>query len=170
MITLPQTCMPEGPIRREMPVPSHHVEAEVESALRMLVHRGTGVAAILAAFGIWLVPVASGDAAMQLVRLVMSVALFMGGWMLFASLRSDEGPTIQIDPRRRLLTIVDHDGRGKVRMTHEHHIDSLSEIVLRDGLLTARDAQGRSLLAILVKDAGTKLALRQMLCCEPDAC
>ncbi|QIE45060.1 hypothetical protein G5B38_05670 [Pseudohalocynthiibacter aestuariivivens] len=160
---LPQTYMPEGPARKEAPIPSHHFEAEHESPLRSFVYRCTGVAAMLAAVGIWLVPVVPGDAAMQLAKVVMSAALVLGGGTLFASLRRADGPTIEIDTRRRLLTIIDHDTRGKVRMTNVHSVDSLSEIVLRDGLLTARDAQGRSLLAIGVTDEATKMALRQML-------
>ncbi len=163
MTMLPQTCIPEGPLRHEAPVPAHHAEAEIEPTLRRLIYLCTGVAAILAALGIWLVPVASGDPAMQLVRFVISATLFLGAGTLLASLRSAEGPTIEIDTRRRLLTIIDSDARGKVRMTNVHAIDSLSEIVLRDGLLTARDALGRSLLAIMVRDAATKVALRQML-------
>lgn len=165
MTVLPQTVVPEGPLRHEAAIPSHYLEdaQDTLTPLRFALFRCTALAATLAAVGLWLVPVDQGDPLMQLFKLFLSASLLFGAGTLLSSLRAPEGPTVEIDPRRRTLTIIEHDARGRVRMQAEHAIDTLSEIVLRDRLLSARDAQGRSLITLPVSDAATHAALARVL-------
>ena len=163
MTALPITTMPEGPIRREEPIPSCHGETEPLPVVRRVVLRGLGFSAVLAAMGLWLIPVVPGDAMMQLVKVSLSGLLVLVASRCWAALREPIGPTVTINPKTRTLTIIDFDIRGRVRMEASHSIDSLSEVILRDDLLTARDAYGRSLVTLPVSDSATKSALMKVL-------
>lgn len=163
MIALPSTKMPDGPLRAEAPIPSHLTEDEMQPPLHALIYRGTGLALILAAVGIWLIPIVSGDPMMQLVKLIISAALAMGGAAFLVALQPPAGPIVTIDPRERVIRIADYDTRGQQRMETSHAIDSLTEIELRDGLLSARAADGRALLALPIRDMATHKALVRIL-------
>ncbi|RKF14774.1 hypothetical protein D6850_07800 [Roseovarius spongiae] len=165
MTALPHTVTPEGPLRRETPIPSHYIEDadDAMSPLRVGVYRGTAVAATIAALGLWMVPIHQVDPIMQIFKLFLSASLLLGAAALMITQRQPAGPAIEIDPRRRTLTVIDVDADGRSNVRAEHAIDSLSEIVLRDSLLTARDASGNSLIALPVNDAATHAALAQLL-------
>lgn len=162
MTALPATVMPEGPLRHQDNRDPFQEEQTIDPIKRAAL-RCLGVAAVMAAIGIWMVPTLPGDAAMQLVKLTLSLGLLLGGAIMFTALRGVAGPEVHIDPRSRRLTIVERGLDGKVRMEVSHDIDTLSEIVLRDHLLTARDAQGHPLLALSVTDPQAEAAIRDLL-------
>ncbi|MCZ4352969.1 hypothetical protein O4H61_10635 [Roseovarius aestuarii] len=163
MTALPDTYMPEGPVRRQQQVPSYYNEAPLENPLVTLVLKAVGVGCIAAAVGMWLIPVVPGDALMQLAKLLLSACMAAGGVMVFAGFRREAGPEVRIDTRQRRINVIEHDKRGNVLSNIDHDIDQLSEIVLRDNLLTARDQNGRQVIALPVTDPAIENALMAML-------
>lgn len=164
MTALPDTVMPDGPPRQQHIY--HPAEDDCEggrdplmrSALRCL-----GAGAVVAAFGVWLMPSMPGDAAMQLIKLLMSVVLLAAGAILLSVRAGAAGPEIHIDTRARRLTILHQGADGRMRAEVAHDIDALSEVVLRDRLLTARDADGRALFALTIDNPQAERAIRAML-------
>ncbi len=164
MTALPDTIAPTGPILfedfRRQP---DDMTGPAISPLRNLAARVLGVTTLLSAIGVWLIPVMPGDAVMQLVKLALSMSLLMGGITAVMALRSVAGPEIQIDPKKRCLNVIERGAGGRVRHETSYRLDSLSELVLRDNLLTARDAFGRPVLALPVNDARAEAAIRAVL-------
>lgn len=162
MTALPATVMPDGPLKYQDARDPFHDEVTVDPLKRAAL-RCLGVAAVMAAIGVWMVPTLPEDAAMKLVKLTLSIGLLLGGAIVFSALRSVSGPEVRIDTYTRRLTIIERGLDGKVRMEVSHDIDTLDEIVLQDQLLTARDAQGRPILALSVTDLQAEAAIRDML-------
>lgn len=163
MTALPDTFMPDGPIRKQQQTPSYYHEEPRENTLLEIVLRAVGVACMAAAGGMWLIPVVPGDALMQLAKLMLSACMALGGVMIFSGLRRNDGPEVRIDTRARRIMVIERDARGHVRSEISHDIEALSEIVLRDNLLTARDAMGRPMIALPVTDPAVENALLAML-------
>ncbi len=163
MTALPDTFMPDGPLRHQRLIPQHYTEVVAAGRLRRNAMRIAGVSALVAAAGLWLIPVVPGDGAMQLTKLALSLALAGGGAFLLPTRASDAGPEVQIDTVARRLTIIEKDARGRTLSQIAYCVDTLGELVLRDGLLTARDASGQPLIALPVGDASVEAALLSML-------
>ncbi|PVA10475.1 hypothetical protein DC366_09680 [Pelagivirga sediminicola] len=155
--------MPEGPLRKQRDVPAHYIEALPENVLRRGVLRFAAVASMTAAAGLWLVPVLPGDAVMQLFKLAVSAVLALGGVAILARTRTAQAPEVHVDTQQRRLTIIERDAQGHVRSRQCHAVDGLTEIVLRDNMLSARDTQGAPLFALPVSDPAVEAALRRML-------
>ncbi len=163
MAALPDTFMPDGPLRRQRDVPAHFTEALPENKVRRAVFRVAAVGALAAAAGLWLVPVVPGDALMQVFKLAFSALLAMGGVAGVTRSRGQHGPEVQIDTHGRRLTVIERDATGHVRSECSYAVDGLKEIVLRDNMLTARDAQGSTLIALPVKAPLVRAALMRVL-------
>jgi len=162
MTALPDTVMPEGPLQYQ-DVGLSENENDIDLGFKYVALRCLGVSALTASLGIWLLPVTPGDAAIQLVKLFLSIALLIGSGVVFSALRAVAGPEIQIDPNTRRLTILERGVDGKVKVEIAHEIDALEEIILQDHLLTARDSHGRPLLAIPISDPEVERAIRNVL-------
>ncbi len=163
MTSLPDTFMPDGPLRRQRDVPAHFNRAQPDMSVRRTALRCAAVGSLAAAAGLWLVPAVPGDALMQVFKLALSALLAMGGIVILTRTRCPDGPEVQIDTRDRRLTIIARDAKGHVRSKQCHSIDGLTDVVLRDDMLTARDAQGGALLALPVTDPAVRAALTGML-------
>jgi len=167
MTALPDTFMPDGPLRHERLIPQHYVEVAATSRLRRSAMAIAGASALMAAAGLWLIPVVPGDGAMQLTKLALSMALAGGGAFLLPIRAADAGPEVQIDTVGRRLSIIEKDASGRIQSEIGYSVDTLSEIVLRDGLLTARDADGQPLITLPVGDASVEAAILSMLSRAP---
>ncbi|MGK7652569.1 hypothetical protein ACSQ76_09185 [Roseovarius sp. B08] len=100
-----------------------------------------GAALCMSAGGLWLVP--SEDAAMQLIKLLASVLLLLGGLIMFNGLNRDEAaPEVQIDPVKRQLRVYEYDAKGRSTLKACHDIDALQELSVHKRSLRARDAAG----------------------------
>ncbi|SEK48885.1 hypothetical protein [Roseovarius nanhaiticus] len=163
MTALPDTFMPEGPLRHQRVVPQHHIEMSDDGGLRRLGMRGTALSLLVASVGLWLVPVIEGDAMMQLFKLAFSAAMAMIGVMLLGARVGPMGPEVRVDPATRRMTIIERGHDGHVRSETVHDIDALGDIVLRDGLLTARCAGGQTLVTLPVSDPRIEAALMRVL-------
>ncbi|MBU2998330.1 hypothetical protein KO491_00670 [Roseovarius nubinhibens] len=159
MTALPDTIMPD----RALPVLPEISMADEEGTKHVLIRlacRGLGVALIIAAAGVWLVPVAPGDGLMQMTKMLFSLA-FVGLGLLGLTWQVDAGlPDITIDPERREIRMTEFDAKGRVRSELSHRFDDLSDVVLRDDWLTARDGHGRLLVSLPVRDPRAVKALR----------
>ncbi|WP_299843096.1 hypothetical protein [uncultured Roseovarius sp.] len=163
MVALPDTHMPDTPIKR---LEAAEVIAESSSAspLKRALLAGFGVATLLAALGVWIVPVDEGDTAMQLVKLVFSVSMLVLGMLFVSALDSRHAePEIHLDPTARRLRIVEVDTRGKAHVAGDFSLDELSDITLRDRHLTARDATGEEVVSVPVRNAAAEQAIREAL-------
>ncbi len=163
MTSLPDTFMPDGPLRRQRDVPAHFIEALPENMLRRSAMRVAAVGSLAAAVGLWLVPAVPGDALMQVIKLAFSALLAVGGVAVLTRSRSQNGPEVHIDTHGRRLTVIERDANGRVRSERSYAVDGLKEIVLRDNMLTARDAQGSALIALPVTDPLVRAALMGVL-------
>lgn len=122
-----------------------------------------GVVLCVAALGLWLVPGASFDPSLMLVKLGLSIFLMIGGSMFLAASRRDTHPEVHLDSRRGLLRVVERNQRGRVEDSFEIAYDDLSEIDFREGMLIARDHHGRSVVEVPVEDAGDLDEIRAAL-------
>ncbi|MFX0542627.1 hypothetical protein ACEWPM_012950 [Roseovarius sp. S4756] len=163
MTALPDTFMPEGPLRHQRQVPLYHMEASETGVLRRVTSRCTGAALLMAAAGLWLVPVIDGDAMMQLYKLAFSGVLAVVGAILLTGGHAAIGPEVHLNPHTRQLTIIERDAHKNIRSQASHDIDTLGDVVLRDGLLTARCGAGLPLMSLPVTDPKVEAALHDML-------
>jgi uncharacterized membrane protein len=131
-------------------------------ALKRAIKMGLGTALLMGALGMWAVP--AGDAAMQMIKLFVSVCMLGLGLMLISALDQAEGlPEVHLDTLNRQLRVVTMDARGTLRLREVHDIDALSEVSLEGHVLTACDAAGRQIVSVPLPDAETETALRGLL-------
>lgn len=135
-----------------------------ESGPRRAVRIFAGSTLVLAALGTWIMPQGAQDAAMMLIRLGFSSTMLLSGVMLLLPPRGPvDAPEIHFDPVTRQVRIVQPDTEAGQTRIAVHALDDLEEVTLRDGVLRARDASGRIVLALHVADAATERAMRQAL-------
>lgn len=113
-----------------------------------------GVVLLAAALGLWLVPGASHDQVLVLIKMGLSVFLGLGGAMFLLAARRVQHPEVHLDGRRGLLRLLERDDSGQVCSQVEVDYDDLSELDLRDGMLIARDHHGRVVVEMPVENAG----------------
>jgi len=117
-----------------------------------------GSALLISVVGLWVIPVEDGDSAMRLIKLLISVVLGALGAMFIGSASDNDAlPEIQIDPGRGELRVVRN---GEVKA---HRLDELTDVVLKDDLMTARSSTGELVLSLPISDHNTKRALRAAL-------
>ena len=123
-----------------------------------------GSALIISALGLWLVPGEPGDAAMQLIKLLVSVVLLALGAMFIFSLRqAAQLPEVQVDLKMRELRVLKHDKAQRQYVEARHGFDTLSEVILQDRLLIARDKAGHTVASVPLPDEATEKAIRSLL-------
>ena len=163
MVALPDTFMPEAPVKQAAK-PRLIEETRGAGPLRRALTAGFGVASLLAALGVWIVPVDDGDTAMQLVKLVFSVAMLLVGMLFINALdMSGHEPEIHLDPAARQLRIVEIDRKGRAHVTGDYSLDELIEITLKNRHLSARDADGKEIVSVPVRNAAAEQAIRDAL-------
>lgn len=163
MVALPDTHMPDAPIKR-VTAPRPIEETSVASPLKRALLAGFGVASLLAALGVWIVPVDEGDTAMQLVKLVFSVSMLVLGMLFVSALDNRHAePEIHLDPKTRRLRIVEIDNKGTAHIAGDYNLDDLSDITLRDCHLSARDAKGEEIVSVPVRNTAAEKAIREAL-------
>lgn len=123
-----------------------------------------GSALVISAIGLWLIPVTDGDAAMQLIKLLISVMMVSLGMMFIFSLRQSEDlPEVQVDLAKRELRVLKLNRADKSYVEATHSFDSLGRITLEDCHLSAEDAEGNLLVSVPLRDEETAAALREAL-------
>lgn len=142
-------------------MPSVEVPAtDLGRALRMV----CGSALICSSFGLWLVSAGAQDGAMMMIKLLFSMTLLFGGLMCINRRHVDQfAPEIQVDVMNRRLHVIAPVSGGRAARVAVHDLDSLSELAMRDRVLTARDASGRQVVAMKIEDRATARALRRAL-------
>ncbi|HMB13982.1 MAG TPA: hypothetical protein VKN37_08240, partial [Roseovarius sp.] len=123
-----------------------------------------GTALLTSTFGVWIVPTGAGDPGMMLIKLVFSLVLFWAGMLcLFRSDGSSDLPEIALDTRARQLRVLYPQPGGRTARVVVHDLDDLTELSLRDRMLTARDRDGRQIVSLELHDARTEQTLRRAL-------
>jgi hypothetical protein len=130
-------------------------------AVMRAIKMSAGTALLLAALGMWAVP--AGDAAMQLIKLFVSLAMLGFGLVLMSALDTeDDLPEVHVDPVNRQLRVVSTDDCGVLRLKGVYGLDNLSKVSLDGNALTAFDAEGDQVLSIPLSDAETEQKLREV--------
>lgn len=120
-----------------------------------------GTSLLAATFGLWLVPTGMGDPGMMLIKLALSLGLFWAGVLCMSqAVPGTDLPQIEIDTRARRLR-VSHAQAGSPVSVYD--LDDLTELSLRDRMLTARDREGRQIVTLALQDARTERTLRHAL-------
>lgn len=118
----------------------------------------------ISALGLWLIPVAHGDAAMQLMKLLVSLLMVGTGMMFILSVdRGAELPEIQIDTQKRELRVLKLDDACNSYVAKTHKLDDLAEVTVKDKLLTARDASGNIAVSVPIRDRTAEREVRAAL-------
>jgi len=160
MTALPDTIMPERgrPPMMEITLPDGMDSTHL---IKVVVWRFLSVVSLLAAIGVWIVPSAPQDTLMPLIKLVFSVGFAGGALYFITAMPQETTPEITIDPRNRRISMCEYDAKGTRRKEIVHDFDMLSDVVLRDGWLTAQDVDGRRVLSLPVRDPSAVAALRE---------
>lgn len=122
-----------------------------------------GVVLCGVALGLWLVPGASFDPALMLIKLGLSIFFAIGGAMFLAASHRDSRPEVHLDCRRGILRLLQRNPRGRIESEVEVAYDDLSEVDFRDGMLIARDHHGRAVVEMPVENAGDMDEIRAAL-------
>lgn len=123
-----------------------------------------GSVLVISALGLWAVPVVEGDTGMRLIKLLISIVLAGVGVMFFLSIDSAEDlPEIQVDTNKRELRIITRNGGEDGQVEAVHSFDELSEVTIRDRLLTARGENGQLVASVPLRDKAMEAALREAL-------
>lgn len=163
MVALPDTHMPETPIKRTSK-PVLIEETSSATPVKRALLAGLGVVALLAALGVWIVPVDEGDTAMQLVKLVFSISMLVLGMLFVSALDARHAePEIHLDSKTRQLRIIEIDKRGAAYVAGDYNLNELSEITLKDCHLTARDANGHQIISVPIRNTAAENAIRSAL-------
>ena len=123
-----------------------------------------GAVLVISALGLWLVPVSEGDAGMKLIKLLISLVLLGLGAMFLSSIDArKDAPEIQVDTQARELRVLRPDAAGQMTIVAVYNLDGLSDVTLKDKLLTAHGPEGELVVSLPVADKHTENALRGAL-------
>ncbi len=123
-----------------------------------------GAASVLAALGVWMVPVEDGDNAMRMMKLVFSLAMLALGALFISALDGRHSdPEIHLDPATGCLRVVETGKDGAGQISGEYNLKDFSEITLQNGHLTAQDVRGQQALSVPVRDPLMQKAIRELL-------
>lgn len=122
-----------------------------------------GVVLCVAALGLWLVPGASFDPALMLIKLGLSIFFMIGGSICLSASRRDTHPEVELNPRRGILRIIERNARGRIESSVDVSYDDLSEVDFRDGMLIARDHHGQLVVEMPVENVGDLDEIRAAL-------
>ena len=122
-----------------------------------------GVVLCVSALGLWLVPGASFDPVLMLMKMGLSVFFLIGGMMFLAGSNRDAHPEVELDPKRGVLRLLERNASGRVERSVDMSYDDLSEVDFRDGMLIARDHHGRAVVEMPVENAGDLDEIRAAL-------
>ena len=163
MVAISDTHLADAP-KKQLSTPKLIEETRGTSPLKRALLAGFGVATLLSALGVWIVPVDEGDTAMQLVKLVFSISMLVLGMLFISALDNRQlEPEVHLDTNTRQMRIVQIDGRGNAHVEGDFNLDDLSEITLRDRQLTARNLRGEEILSIPVRSDAAERAIRDAL-------
>jgi len=124
-------------------VPAKH------SSMRRAILMCAAAALMMSSVGIWVMP--SEDAAMQLIKLLISVAMVGAALLLINALNERRAlPEVRFDSGNRQLQVYEYDCYGRATLSQSHDIDDLSELIVEEKTLRARDAGGMLLLTLPV--------------------
>lgn len=114
-----------------------------------------GTVLLAAALGLWLLPVAPGDAAMRLIKLLFSASLFVAGALLAWRPSPDlEVPEIRLDTRARRMRIIGRTGCTDL------DFDELGCVEFTNDAVRLRAAHRGLDLHLPLSDAKTENAMR----------
>lgn len=123
-----------------------------------------GFVLVISAVGLWLVPVTEGDAAMRLIKLLISLVLLGLGGMFISSISERESvPDVVIDTKARELRVVHRGSRMGRAVETRYALDDLADVSINNNLFSAIAKSGGTIVAIPVPDNRVQATLRKAL-------
>ncbi len=119
-----------------------------------------GSVLLISALGLWLIPVQDGDAAMQLIKLAISLFMLALGAMFISSIAErGSSPDILIDTQKRELRILTKNEVTNSLDQSIFKLDQLTAVSLKNGEFSAHDQNGEFVVSVPVRDRHTRKAL-----------
>lgn len=123
-----------------------------------------GSVLLISAAGLWLVPVADGDMAMRLIKLVVSLVFAGLGAMFISTIAEIEtDPELVIDPEARELRVIRRNPIRRRAETSRYAFDDLTEFSLGTHVFKAKMKSDGQDIQVPVSDTPTHQALRKVL-------
>lgn len=122
-----------------------------------------GVAFIIAAVGMWIVPAPAWDAQMVLIRLAVSLAFGCFGFLLIHAGDNSLWDEIQFDRQARELRHVQRGRDGIARLRQRVSLDDVDAAVIDEDTLVLRDRSGGIVMEVSGLDRSTLKALQDGL-------
>ena len=114
------------------------------------------------AAGLWFHP--TPGYAVMVIKLAASVLMFGFGVVLLSDLNAKrELACVEIDLRRTEIRTFERDISGQVYLTGRHDLHAMTEICLNNRTLFARDAGGRMVVSVPLRNRKQEQVLREAL-------
>ena len=131
--------------------------------LRTVLLRGLGVGMVLSASGLWLVSGGDLDPELNLIKVGVSVLLFVLGVILVTLKTPRTQPEACFDPVRRELRILHRDSHGRPKVVLRRCYDSIGGARLTNGYVQLFENDGSLLLEVPLGCAVAGRQLRDQL-------
>jgi hypothetical protein len=132
--------------------------------LRTLMFRILGTAMVLSASGMWLMPGAQYASELVLIKLGVSIFIFLLGLALLMRNHSDNQPDAYFDPVRGELRVLQKNSRGRPQTVLRRSYDTLGSARFTNDTLEMYDVDGSILMRLPIENAEIRGALRSQLC------
>lgn len=110
--------------------------------------RFVGAILVLASVGIWLVPIATADAFVVIMKLLVSVSMACFGAVLVEYGRNLMSEEVHLDPLRNELRHIRKDSDGRSHVVARFDFAELKDIRMTDGFLNVIDLTGEVVLKL----------------------
>ncbi len=131
--------------------------------LRTVLLRGLGVGMVLSASGLWLFSGSDLDFELNLMKVGVSVLLFVLGVVLVTLKTPRTQPEACFDPVRRELRILHRDIHGRPKVVLRRSYDTIGGARLSDGFVQLLENDGSLLIEVPLGCAAARSQLREQL-------
>ncbi|WP_027244031.1 hypothetical protein [Leisingera daeponensis] len=157
MAVTDQTPPAFGAAARAVPL---SLRLEANWKLRLTLLRLLGVAMLLGSTGLWLVPGAGADPAMNLIRMGVSVVFLLTGLVLMTAHGAGSRSEACFDPVRRELRVLQRDGHSRPATVLRRSYDSLGAVRLTAASVQMYETDGSLLIELPLQSAAMRSQLR----------
>ena len=130
---------------------------------RAVMFRLLGVALLIAAASLWVLPAPELDRELRLIRLGVSVFFLFCGLAMFLRLSGDVQPDAYFDPIRREVRVLQKNDRGRPQTILRRSYDSLGSAKFQNSSVQLVDVDGSVVMRLVIKDDAAREALRAQL-------
>lgn len=136
--------------------------AEDRAVSRVLV-RLLGIALVMSAPAMWVMPGALGGEDVALIKLGASVFFLLIGLAMLLAPREKDSTEAWFDPEQREIRVLRHLTRGGTQTVLRKSYDEIADVCFEAQQVALSDRQGGEVLRICFGDKGQKQALQTQL-------